>query len=92
MFRAGDAHAGVIIILSLIGQILIDYAAMSKELQWIVRIGFPVSALLISGGFFGSATGKQINEPSGLIWLIYIGAVILLVALLILGIELIRNR
>src|SRR5690625_1727514 len=91
MFRAGHAHAGVIVIISLIAQILVDYAGLSKELEWIVRIGFPLSAVLISGGFFGGAAGKDVTKPTKLIWLLYIGAVLLLISLLILGIGLINN-
>lgn len=91
MFRAGHAHAGVIVIISLIAQILVDYAGLSEELEWIVRIGFPLSAVLISGGFFGGAAGKSVTKPTKLIWLLYIGAVLLLISLLILGIGLIHN-
>lgn len=40
------------------------------------------------GGFFGGAAGKGITEPTKLIWLLYIGAIILLISLLILGIGL----
>ncbi|MDF9800508.1 hypothetical protein OKW21_005771 [Catalinimonas alkaloidigena] len=92
MFRAGHAHAGVIVILSLIAQILVDYAALPKALEWWVRIGFPLSAILISGGFFGAAAGKQVTKPTPLIWLLYVGAIVLLISLLSLGIGLIRNN
>ncbi len=92
MFRAGHAHAGVIVILSLIAQVLVDYAGLNKGLEWFVRIGFPLSAILISGGFFGGAAGKGIKEPTQLIWLLYIGATLLLASLLILGVGLIKNR
>lgn len=92
MFRAGHAHAGVLVILSLIAQILADYARLPNVLMWFVRLGFPLSALLISGGFFGGAAGQDITEPTGLIWLLYIGAAILLVATVSLGIGLIINR
>lgn len=92
MFRAGHAHAGVIVILSLIAQILVDYAGLPKGLEWVVRIGFPLSAILISGGFFGAAAGKDVTKPTKLIWLLYIGAILLLIPLLIMGIGLIKNR
>lgn len=54
MFRAGHGHAGILVILSLIAQILIDYATLLKNWKWFIRIGFPLSALLISGGFCSS--------------------------------------
>jgi hypothetical protein len=52
-FRAGHAHAGVIVILSLICQALAD-AVLPAPLVWFVRVGVPVSAILISAGFFVS--------------------------------------
>ena len=91
MFRAGHAHAGVLVILSLLAQILVDYAHLSKTLEWVVRIGFPLSSMLISGGFFGGASGRGVTEPTNLIWLLYCGSVLLLLSLLILGIGLIKN-
>src|ERR1700689_275109 len=53
-FRAGHAHAGVIVILSLVCQILADGAVLPDPLLWLVRIGVPLSAILISAGFFFS--------------------------------------
>jgi hypothetical protein len=37
-FRAGHAHAGVIVILSLLCQILADAAALPSSLLWVARI------------------------------------------------------
>src|ERR1700736_5682269 len=53
-FRAGHAHAGVIVILSFVCQILADAAVLTSPLVWLVRIGVPLSAILISAGFFFS--------------------------------------
>src|SRR5438876_9057187 len=53
-FRAGHAHAGVIVILSLVCQILADSAFLPAPLVWFVRIGVPLSAIFISAGFFFS--------------------------------------
>src|ERR1700716_1394115 len=53
-FRAGHAHAGVIVILSLVCQVLVDAAFLPSPLIWLVRIGVPLSAILISMGFFFS--------------------------------------
>src|SRR5882757_7244373 len=50
-FRAGHAHAGVIVILSLVCQMLADGAVLPDPLLWCVRIGVPLSAILISSGF-----------------------------------------
>ncbi len=91
MFRAGHAHAGVLVILSLLAEILTDHSGLSGGMEWFIRIGFPLSALLISGGFFAAAAGRGISTPTKLIWLLYLGALLLALCLLILGIGLIRT-
>src|SRR6266481_4845903 len=55
-FRAGHAHAGVIVILSLVCQNLVDAAVLPSPLAWFVRVGVPLSAILISAGFSFYAT------------------------------------
>lgn len=92
MFRAGHAHAGVLVILALIAQILIDYAKLPIGWEWVARIGFPLASILVSAGFFGGAAGKGITKPTKLIWILYAGVLTLFVALLILGIGLIRSN
>ena len=91
MFRAGHAHAGVLVILSLICQFLVDEAALSGPVSWLVRAFIPAAALLISGGFFFSVIGKDITRPNGLIALIYVGIALLAVGLITLGIGLLRS-
>jgi hypothetical protein len=88
MFRAGHAHAGVIVILSLIVQLLADHAALSPAFTWSVRIGVPLAALLISGGFFFSAMDKDAVKPNKLIAILYTGVFILAISLIVLGIGL----
>jgi hypothetical protein len=90
MFRAGHAHAGVLVILSLICQLLADEAALPMVLTWFVRAGVPVAALLISGGFFFSATGSGTTKPNALISLLYFGIFVLAASLVVLGIGLLR--
>ena len=76
-FRAGHAHAGVIVILSLVCQMLADAAVLPSPLLWAVRIGVPLSAILISSGFFFSLLPPTATQPSGAVPLIYVvGAVI----------------
>jgi hypothetical protein len=62
-FRAGHAHAGVIVILSLICQLLADAAALPDSLLWMVRLGVPVAAVLISAGFFFSMLLPRQSSP-----------------------------
>ncbi len=89
-FRAGHAHAGVIVILSLVCQTLADAAVLPSPLIWFVRIGVPLSAILISAGFFFSMLPPTATQPSRAVALIYLGAVILAASVLSLAIGLIR--
>lgn len=89
-FRAGHAHAGVIVILSLICQMLADSAMLPVSLLWFVRIGVPLAAILISAGFFFSVLPPTTTQAGGAVSLIYIGAVVLAIAVTSLGIGLLR--
>jgi hypothetical protein len=89
-FRAGHAHAGVIVILSLVCQILADAAVLPSPMTWFGRIGVPLSAVLISAGFFFSMLPPTATQPNGTISLIYIGAVILAVSVLTLAVGMLR--
>jgi Ni,Fe-hydrogenase I cytochrome b subunit len=91
-FRAGHAHAGVIVILSLICQILADSAALPSALVWVIRVGMPVSAILISAGFFVSMGPPNRVQPNGLVVLIYAGAILLAICVLALAIGLLRPQ
>jgi hypothetical protein len=90
LFRAGHAHAGVIVILSLICQVLVDSINLPATLAWIVRIGVPAAAMLIPAGFFLSVAPPRSERPNGAIQLVYLGAVILAISVLILGVGLVR--
>ncbi len=90
-FRAGHAHAGVIGILSLVCQMLADAAVLPSPLLWVVRIGVPLSAILISSGFFFSVLPPTATQASGAVALIYAGAVILAFSVVTLGIGLLRH-
>lgn len=91
MFRAGHAHAGVLVILALVALILSDYARLNNASMWVARIGFPLSSILISGGFFAAATGNQLTQPNDLIIILYVGVFVLAISLITLGIGLIRK-
>jgi len=90
-FRAGHAHAGVIVILSLVCQILADAAVLPTPLLWLIRIGLPLSPILISAGFFFSVLTPTATEAGGAVSLIYTGAVILAVGVVTLGVGLLRT-
>jgi hypothetical protein len=90
-FRAGHAHAGVIVLLSLICQILGDSAVLPSRLLWCVRVGVPLSAMLISAGFFFSMLPPAAVHPSGALSLVYVGAIVLAASVLTLAAGLLRS-
>jgi len=81
----------VIVILSLICQILADAAVLPNSLLWAVRVGVPLAAILISSGFFFSMLSPTATEASGAVSLICAGAVILALAVVTLGVGLLRS-
>jgi hypothetical protein len=92
LFRAGHAHAGVIIILSLVCQILVDASSLPNFFEWMVRVGVPVAAMLLSAGFFLSVLSPASTGPNRAVNLIYCGSLILTVSVVTLGIGLLRAR
>lgn len=89
-FRAGHAHAGVLVILSLVAQIYVDATHLSGPLASLARDGSPVAAILVPAGFFFAATGRELTKPNRFIWLLYAGVVALGLGVLSLGIGLLR--
>ncbi|MGH9628223.1 MAG: hypothetical protein ACRD7E_07775 [Bryobacteraceae bacterium] len=85
LWRAGHAHAGVWLILSLIIQLLLDSSKLTASWKWLARIAAPLAAVSVSGGFFGVAF------LPGFRWLLYFGAVCLFFAVITSGIGLLRN-
>ncbi len=92
LFRAGHAHAGVLVILALVSLMYTDQAGLSAPVAWALRIGFAAAPILVSGGFFGAAAGQGRTQPGGPIALVWIGVVVLGASVLTLGISLIRAR
>lgn len=90
-FRAGHAHAGVIVILSLICEVLADAAVLPPGLLWAVRLAIPLAAILISAGFFFSLLSPTATKVGSAVSLIYLGAVSLAFGVLTLGIGLLRS-
>jgi hypothetical protein len=84
-YRAGHAHAGVLLILSLVLQMLVDSARLGV-LEWPVRVGAPLAAILVSAGFFGIA-----HIPA-LRWVLYTGAALLAATTVIVGVGLLLAR
>ena len=92
LWRAGHAHAGVLLILSLVTLRYVDEANLPSGLKAVARHSIPAAAILMPAAFFLSVLSPDATEPNALIYLAYVGAVSLTVGLLVLGIGLIRRE
>jgi uncharacterized membrane protein len=91
LWRAGHAHAGVLLVLSLIVLRYVDEASLSARAKWFIRYSVPSAAILLPAAFFLSVLSPEAQEPNGLISLAYVGAVLLAAGVLTLGVGLIRK-
>ncbi len=89
LFRAGHAHAGVLVILSLIGMLLVDQAGLSSALERVARYTIVAAPILMPLGFFLSVAAPTSERPNNLIYLVPLGGLSLAVGALILGIGLV---
>ncbi len=90
LWRAGHAHAGVYLVLSLVMLRYVDEALLSPSWKWLARVGAPIAAILIPAAFFLSVASPTATRPNGLLNLAYVGAAFLAAAVLTLGVGLIR--
>ncbi|WP_117209794.1 hypothetical protein [Allorhizocola rhizosphaerae] len=86
--RAGHAHAGVLVTLGLVCQLLADAAGVDGVLGWVGRWGVPLAAILMSGGFFASSAGRGATGPNRFIAILWFGAASLAAGVIALGIGL----
>jgi hypothetical protein len=89
--RAGHAHAGVLVVLALVAQILADAASMSGLGEALARNAIPAAAILMPAGFFFSSAGRGVTKPNRFILLLYAGVVVLAVGVVSLGIGLLTS-
>lgn len=91
LWRAGHAHAGVLLVLSLVTLRYVDEAALSPLMKSVARHAIPAAALLLPAAFFLSVLSPEASRPNALINLAYLGAVSLAVGLVVLGVGLVRR-
>lgn len=91
LWRAGHAHAGVLLVLSLVVLRYVDEARLTPRLKTFVRVAAPSAAILMPLAFFLSVLNPDATEPNGLITLAYVGAAVLAAGVVVLGIGLLRN-
>jgi hypothetical protein len=89
-FRAGHAHAGVLLVLSLVYYLYLDRADYSNGFDWFVGLLLVAGILAQSGGFFLHLARGAPPAPSAGTRLTGIGAVVIAAAFVILAIGLIR--
>lgn len=85
LFRAGHAHAGVLVILSLVLQVLLDSATLAERVRWGARVLAVAGAILVSGGFFGLAFFP------GFATVLWLGAAAVSTTVLLAGVGLVRR-
>jgi hypothetical protein len=90
LWRAGHAHAGVLLLLSLVALLLVDQAALGEGGKQAVRILVPASAVLLPVAYFLSIARPEAQRPNALINLAYLGGVSLATGMLVLGVGLLR--
>lgn len=92
LWRAGHAHAGVLLILSLVILRYVDEAVLSDRIKRFVRVSAPSAAILLPVAYFFSVLSPAATEPNAVVYLAYVGAVILAAGLLTIGVGLVRRQ
>lgn len=87
-FRAGHAHAGVLIVLGLLVKVLVSSEGVpgwsrsgASGVLW--------AAVLMPAGFFLSVLGRDPEKPNRLVALLWVGAAVLTVGLVCAGVGLV---
>ena len=88
LWRAGHAHAGVLVLLALVGILYVDQTDLSDGLRTLARSSIAVAPILVSAGFFFSTLSPRAERPNGMIALVYLGAILLAVGAVTLGVGL----
>jgi hypothetical protein len=91
LWRAGHAHAGVLLVLSLLMLRYVDEAHLSSGARGFVRISAPIAAILMPAAFFLSVLSAEAREPNALVHLAYLGAAVLASGVFTLGVGLLRR-
>ena len=90
LWRAGHAHAGVLLILSLVFLRYVDDAVLSDRVKRLTRTSVPLAAIMLPVAFFLSVLSPDATGPNAIIYLAYLGAVVLVAGMLSLGVGLWR--
>lgn len=83
-FRAGHAHAGVLVILGIVCALAQASAGVTGGWEW-AAVGVLASAILVPAGFFLSVVGRDPQKPGKAMSLLWAGVVVLAVSLAVVG-------
>jgi hypothetical protein len=92
LWRAGHTHAGVLLLLSLVTLLYLDDATLSARAKTFVRITVSMSAILLPAAFFFSGLAPDATKPNDMIYLAYLGTVVLAAGLVVLRVGLFRKN
>jgi hypothetical protein len=87
-FRAGHAHAGVLVILGLLTMVLVQANDVPEPFATL-SLGVLAAAILMPAGFFVSVIGDDPQRPNRAVVVLWVGAVVLGIGLLAAGVGLI---
>lgn len=77
-FRAGHAHAGMLVTLGLVVGLIVDLAGVTG-IPAAMASGVLLATIFIPAGFFLSVASRGAERPNGLIALLWVGVAMLLV-------------
>ncbi|GGK67007.1 hypothetical protein Ppa06_23680 [Planomonospora parontospora subsp. parontospora] len=89
LWRAGHAHAGVLVLFALVALLYIDRADLSEGVKSLTRALIVAAPILMPLGFFLSVVRPSDTRPNKLIWLVALGGISLGAGTLSLGIGLV---
>jgi hypothetical protein len=87
-YRAGHAHAGVLVTLGLVCLLLGEATTLTGGWRWLAQTGVLVAAIVMPAGFFLSALGRGRDRPNRWVALLAVGATVLAAGVLTLGVGL----
>jgi hypothetical protein len=90
-YRAGHAHAGVLVTLGLLALVLTQATDLTGFPRWLAGTGVLIAAILLPAGFFFSAIGSGRTSPNRWAVLFPLGAVALAAGVVTLGIGLLTT-
>ena len=90
LWRAGHAHAGVLLLLTLVVLRYVDETGLSEGIRWYVRLAVPAAAFLLRSRS-PACSRRMPPQPTPLVYLAYVGAALSVIGLLILGIGLLHQ-